>query len=586
MAFNLFGFQFPKDKTKEKEEKRKESFIPPSFDDGAINVETVSAYGAYFNQVVDIDGTYKSDNELILRYRSMALHPEVDTAIEEITNEALIVNQIDPPVKLILDKANYLNKNTKKLIEDEFNNILNLLEFNTKGFEYFRRWYTDARLYFHTIIDENDSKKGISEIRFIDPINIKKIRNFSKEKNSQGIDVVKNVEEYYLYSKNGFSSSLSANLGADSTTAMTGQKISPDVITYITSGLFDPQKKSIYGYLHKAIRPINQLRMMEDSVVIYRLARAPERRVFYIDVGSMPKAKADSYMKELINKYRNRISYNSATGEINDERRYLSVLEDFWLPRREGGKGTQIDTLQGASNLGTMDDISYFLKKVCKALNIPYSRIENEQKSFQIGKTTEITRDELKFSKFIARLRNKFSELFYELLKKQLLLKEIIKEEDWNELRQYMYFDYLKDMYFAELKELEIQNEKMEALSNIEPHIGTFYSRSWVRKNILRQTDTEIESINKEINQEKQEIEKEKEQDRIKQQELNQILNPNPFDPNNTNNPNNQDNLENNIDPNQENFDKNEISNTETKNTINNKIPIKNKKKFKDIPRL
>ena len=500
----LFGFQFPFSKEDQREEEAKKSFAPPAFDDGAINIENVRGLGgSHFNsQYVDIDGSYKNDSDLIVRYRSMSVHPEIDTAIEEITNEAIVTDEVEEPVKLILDQLDYSDA-TKTKIYKEFDTILGLLEFRTKGYDYFRRWYIDARCYFHTIIDDKKPEEGIQEIRYIDPLNMKKVRELEKKVDpASGVEVVTVKNEFYVYNKTLMDTS-NPQVNRGNGISISGVRISPDVVVYITSGLYDPQKKLIYGYLHKAIRTLNQLKMMEDAVVIYRLARAPERRAFYIDVGNLPKAKAEQYMKELINRYRNKLSYDANTGEIRDDRRYLSVLEDYWLPRREGGKGTEITTLPGASNIAQLDDLSYFLRKLSKALNIPYSRIENEQKSFQIGRSVEISRDEIKFAKFIERLRTKFSEIFYQLLKKQLVLKGIMTEEEWDEsFKRKAHFHFAHDMYFSELKELEVENERLNSLAMIEPFIGTFYSKKWVRKNILRQNDHDMEMIDLEIEEE------------------------------------------------------------------------------------
>jgi hypothetical protein len=436
-----------------------------------------------------------------------------------------------------LDNIDY-TESTKSKIHAEFDTLLGLLEFRTKGYDYFRRWYIDARCYFHTIIDEANPGEGIKEIRYIDPLNMKKVREIERKQDTKtGVEVVTVKNEFYVYNRTlADTSNPQVNRGTG--ISISGVKISPDVIVYVTSGLYDPQKKLVYGYLHKAIRTLNQLKMMEDAVVIYRLARAPERRAFYVDVGNLPKPKAEQYMKELINRYRNKLNYDANTGEIRDDRRYLSVLEDYWLPRREGSKGTEIVTLPGASNIGQMEDINYFLRKLSKALNIPYSRIENEQKSFQIGRSVEISRDEIKFAKFIERLRTKFSELFYQLLKKQLILKGIISEDDWEEFKRKVHFHFSHDMYFSELKELEVETERLNALMMIEPFIGTFYSKAWVRKNVLRQNDHDMELMDLEIEEEK--INDEKEQ--LEQEERDDMFGggndfgnqppPNPFDQN------------------------------------------------------
>lgn len=496
MEFKLFGLKLGQDYKKPlastEQKKIKKSFVLPQTDDDAVSIEAV---GGFYGHFVDFDGTIRNDNELIYKYREMSMHPECESAIDDIVGEAIVSEESLMPVKVVLDNLDE-SDGIKKKIGEEFKKILQLLEFQTKGYELFRRWYVDSKLVFHIIVDEKKTEDGILEVRYVDPVNIQKIKQYKHEVNAEGQKIITGVEEFYCYNKEGFKTNIP--LGA-------GLRISPDAICYVTSGLFDSRNKRTVGYLHKAIKPLNQLRMMEDAVVIYRLSRAPERRIFYIDVGNLPKNKAEQYLRDLMNRYRNKLTYNADTGEVRDDRRHMSMLEDFWLPRREGGKGTEITTLQGAQNLSELDDVKYFQKKLYKSLNVPISRMDGEQKSFSIGKSTEIARDEIKFGKLIARLRNKFSELFYSLLKTQLILKNIIEVDDWEKIKHSLFFDYLKDTYFAELKQNEIVNERINVLNSLEPYIGVYYSKAWVRKNVLGMNDTDVEEMQKEIEEEKKE---------------------------------------------------------------------------------
>lgn len=504
----MFGWINKQSPALEKLEDKKASFVPPNYDDGAINIERApSADGVFQTYSLDMDGTYRNDNEVILRYRSMSSFPEIDVAIEEIVNEAIVTDEIENPVKLILDKANeleWLRPETRDKINLEFEKVLELIQFRSRGYDLFKRWYVDARLYFHTIIDEKDTSKGILEIRYVDPLNIRKVREITKEKDQNGNELITGTKEFYLYSRDSIDNS---NPLIRASPQMKAFKLSPDIITYVNSGLYDPTKKLIYGHLHKAIRTMNQVKMLEDSMVIYRLARAPERRVFNVDVGNLPRPKAEQYLKELITKYRSKLQYDAATGEVRDDRRYMSVLEDFWMPKSAGSNGTTISTLPGASNLNQIDDVQYFLNKLYKSLNIPFSRLQSEQKSFQIGRSTEISRDEIKFAKFIERLRTKFADLFYDLLRKQLILKGIVTDEYWEELKPKIRFHFLQDMYFSELKELEVENERLSTITNMEPYIGKYYSRAYVLKNVLRRDDQEVKQMQEEIEDEnKQDI--------------------------------------------------------------------------------
>ena len=494
MAIKLFGFTISKEKETSEEEtpKKSLSFVPPDYDDGSIPIEV----GGYFGAVVDFDGAIKSDLELIRKYRDMALHPEVESAIADICNEAIVYNETLSTVKIDTTALNQ-SKSIKDKVEAEFQEVLQLLNFSRRGYEIFRKWYIDSRLYYHIIIDEANKKKGIKELRPIDPTKIRKVRKINKkplDKNNdaRGVKVVTSVEEFYVYNESEPNSTA---------LSMEGLKIQPDSICFVHSGLFDAYHKKIIGYLHKAIKALNQLRMIEDAVVIYRITRAPERRVFYVDVGNLPKQKAEEYVRGLMQRYRNKLMYDPNTGEVQDSRKHLSMLEDFWMPRREGGRGTEIQTLEGGQNLSEMDDVKYFQKKLFQSLNVPTSRLE-EQSGFNLGRASEISRDEVKFFKFIERLRMKFSELFLELLRVQLTLKGIIKETDWDEMEGQLAFQFAKDSHFTELKDSEILKDRLQTARDAEDFVGKYYSREWVRKKILRQTEDDVEQIDKQISAE------------------------------------------------------------------------------------
>jgi len=494
---NFFGFSVSRKKNQPEAPLAPiKSFAPPENEDGASLIEA----GGLFGQYVDLDGVIKNDIDMIVKYRSMTLHHEVDTAITDIVNDAVITTESRPPVTLVLDDVE-LHDSIKETIFKEFDNIIGLLDFNRRGDEIFKKWYTDSRLYYHTIIDEKHKKRGIQELRPIDPTKIRKVKEIIKDKVSvkgpggaEGeTKLVVGHEEYYIYNDKGNPyEGFATNL-----------KIYPDSIIYSHSGLYDYPNKRVVGYLHKAIKPLNQLRMIEDAVVIYRIARAPERRIFYIDVGSLPKAKAEQYLRDIMNRYRNKLVYNANTGEIADDAQHMSMLEDFWLPRREGGKGTEIDTLGGGENLGEMTDVEYFQKKLYKSLNVPTSRLEADN-GFNMGRASEISRDELKFAKFIDRLRNRFSQLFIECLRTQLLLKGVMKEKDFTAIKQHIRFTYLKDSYFSESKETEIMNDRLEGLGQINDYIGKYYSIDWVRKHVLKQSDDDVKQMDKQINKERE----------------------------------------------------------------------------------
>ena len=482
----LFGFSITRAK---KPQDPKQSFTTPQADDGT---QTVAA-GGYFGQYLDMEGTARNEQELIRRYREIALHPECDMAIEDIVNEAIVSNELKDAVKLDLANVTY-GTEIKKKIDTEFKEVLRLMNFNTRGHDLFRRWYVDGRIYYHKIIDRESPVKGITEVRYIDPRKIKKIREIRKKRpdgpTPYGLTVIDEFEEYFIYNEKGVSNTTSG-----------GIKIATDAITFCPSGIVDQNKNIVLSYLHKAIKPVNQLRMIEDASVIYRIARAPERRIFKIDVGNLPKAKAEQYLRDVMARYRNKLVYDATTGEIRDDRNYMSMLEDFWLPSREGGRGTQIDTLPGGANLGEIADIEYFRAKLYRSLNVPVSRLESSS-GFNLGRSTEITRDELKFTKFVQRLRKKFTEVFNDLLRTQLVLKGVIAEQEWYGLRDSIQYNFLQDGHFAELKESEMLMERLRLADSMRDYVGKYFSVEYVRKQVLRQTDREIESIDKQIKKE------------------------------------------------------------------------------------
>ena len=484
----LFGFQI-KRKEPEKDSKGNKSFVVPMEDDGAATISTGA--GSYFGQYIDVDGAFgaKSDSDLIRRYRDIAAQPECDAAIEDIVNEAIVSNADSAPIDIKVDDLDQ-PETIKNQIREEFKNIVALLQFNNYGHDIFRKWYIDGKLYYHIIVDEKNPKRGIKELRPIDSARIKKVKEVSNTKDPiTGANLIESVKEYYVYQD--------SNLSRTSQ----GLKISSDAISFTTSGLLDPSRKNILSYLQKAIKPVNQLRMMEDSLVIYRLSRAPERRIFYIDVGNLPKGKAEEYLKSVMANYRNKLVYDANTGEVKDDRKHMSLLEDFWLPRREGGRGTEITTLPGGENLGQIEDIIYFQKKLYRSLNVPVARLEQESQ-FSLGRSTEISRDEVKFQKFIDRLRKKFSWLFLDLLKTQLLIKGIITEQDWRGFKEDISVDFIRDSHFSELKNNEILRERIEMLSQVDQYIGVYFSRDWVRKNILNFADSDIKQMADEITKE------------------------------------------------------------------------------------
>jgi|TARA_R110000744_G_scaffold2666_1_gene10704 hypothetical protein len=483
----LFGFSITK---ATKKADPKQSFTTTQADDGT---QTVAA-GGYFGQYLDMEGTAKSEADLIRRYREVALHPECDMAIEDIINEAIVANELRDAVRVNVIDLPY-GKEVRRKIEDEFKNVLRLLNFNTKGHDIFRRWYVDGRMFYHKIIDRDSPIKGITELKYIDPRKIKKIREVRKKRPDgpvpYGLSVVDEFVEYFVYNEKGVAGQTSG----------TGIKIATDTIAFCPSGLIDQNKNMVLSYLHKAIKPVNQLRMIEDAAVIYRIARAPERRIFKIDVGNLPKIKAEQYLRDVMARYRNKLVYDAATGEIKDDRNYMSMLEDFWLPSREGGRGTDITTLPGGQNLGEITDIEYFRSKLYRSLNVPISRLESSS-GFNMGRSSEITRDELKFTKFVQRLRKKFTELFNDIMRTQLILKGIINEDDWHTVRDHLQYDFLQDGHFAELKQTEMLRERLALANEMRDYIGKFFSVEYVRKNVLKQNDREIETMDKQIKNE------------------------------------------------------------------------------------
>ena len=496
MAITLFGFTIGRNKPstdniQSSDEIKNKTFAFPQNDDGAVTIQSGGYYGTY----VDLDGVVRNEIELVTRYREMSMQPELETAIDEVVNDSIVMDDSGKAVEINTDDLEVAD-NIKKKISDEFRYILKLLNFGNMGHDIYRRWYIDGRMFYHVIIEEASPAKGIQELRYIDPRRIRKIREIQKTKDPKtGIELIKKQNEYYLYNERGIIGTHS-NLGA---------KISVDSVVNVNSGLMDAKRSMVLSYLHKAIKPLNQLRMIEDATVIYRLSRAPERRIFYIDVGNMPTVKAEQYLRDIMVKYRNKLVYDSNTGEIKDDRKHLSMLEDFWLPRREGGKGTEITTLPGGQNLGELEDVKYFEKKLYKSLGVPISRLESQQ-GFSLGRSTEITRDELKFAKFVQRLRNKFSTLFDDLLRIQLVLKRVCTEEEWKDFKEKIWYDYKKDNNFTELKETELLNNRLTTLQIIDPFVGRYYSAEWVRKNVLQQTEEDISEINEQIAMEAQAV--------------------------------------------------------------------------------
>ena len=492
MDFNFFGWNLKRTK-KENDQKTAESFVLPNNDDGAVTVEGVAgSYGAY----IDFDATVKNEFELVTRYRELALLPEVDFAIDDIVNEMIVIDGENDSVQINLSNLK-TSATVKKAIEKEFQNILSLLDWNNQAYEIVKKWYVDGRLFHHIIIDEKNASKGILELRYIDPRQIKKIREIDKEVDQvTGAELVRLKDEYYAYNSRGIS--YNGSTAYSSISMVGGLKIKPDCVSYTHSGIVDKYSASVLSNLHKAIKPINQLKMMEDAMVIYRIARAPERRIFYVDVGNLPKSKADDYLRSVMQRYRNRLQYNIETGEMKDDRRFMSMLEDYWLPRREGSQGTSIETLPGGENLGEMADVEYFQKAVYRALNVPISRLDSAN-GFQLGKAAEISRDEIKFSKFITRMRLRFTIMFDDLLRTQLVLKKVINADEWDEIQNSIRYKFNTDNHFAELKEAEIMKSRLDLLQSVDSFSGKYFSSQWIKQHILRQSSDEQDEIESQI---------------------------------------------------------------------------------------
>ena len=497
----LFGFEIAR---KKEENKNVKSFIEPNQDDGSVSI---TAAGGSVSSFLDLEGTAKSEAELVQKYRNMIQQPEVQHAVDDIVNEAINITNDEKPVECVTDDLQ-VSDAVKKRIREEFEVVLKLLDFSNQGYEIFSKWYVDGRLNYHVLIDEKQPRKGVQELRYIDSRKIRKIREYEKQdagtKGNIGfLKVIKN--EYYVYNERGFNNINTKNsFQAIDNSSTTGLKIAKDSIVHCNSGILNEDSTLVLSYLHKAYKPLNQLRMLEDAAVIYRLSRAPERRVFYIDVGNLPKAKAEQYLRDMMVRHKNRLIYDVSTGDVKDDRRHMSMTDDFWLPRREGGKGTEITTLPGGQNLGEIEDILYFQKRLYKALNVPISRLESDT-GFSLGRASEISRDEVKFSKFIRRLRNRFSVLFDKILEKQLILKGIITPEEWPTIQQNLKYDFMKDNYFEELKDAEIIRERIGLLRDIDEYTGKYYSKQFVRKKVLQMSEDEIKEIEDQIQQEQDE---------------------------------------------------------------------------------
>ena len=480
---DLFGFSITR---KKQEQDPKQNFTTPQADDGTTTV----AAGGYFGSYLDMEGTAKNEADLVRRYREISLHPECDQAIEDICNEAIVSSEEKDSVRVTLENIPFGNE-VKKRIDEEFLNVLKLMNFSTKGFEIFKRWYVDGRIFYQKLIDRENPKNGLTELRYIDPRKIKKVRELKKMRSTVDLSLTNDYEEYFMFNEKGVAGSTSGS----------GVRIAADTIAFCSSGMVDQNKNMILSYLHKAIKPVNQLRMIEDAVVIYRIARAPERRIFKIDVGNLPKQKAEQYLRDVMARYRNKLVYDANTGEIRDDRSYMNMLEDYWLPTREGGRGTDITTLPGGQNLGEMADIEYFQKKLYRSLNVPVSRLEPAT-GFSMGRSTEITRDELKFTKFVQRLRKKFTELFNDFLKTQLVLKGVISIEDWPVIQANIQYDFLQDGHFAELKESEMLKERVALADGLEKYVGKYFSQEYIRKFVFKQSEKEIKDLDRQISKE------------------------------------------------------------------------------------
>jgi hypothetical protein len=492
MAIKLFGFTLGKKDIVQVQAPEQPSFALPteSMDDGAVTITQNAHYGTY----VDLEGSVRNEIELVTRYREMANHPELEMAIDDIVNEAITHDVSGKTVDIVLDNLKQ-PETIKKKITEEFQNVLKMLNFGNLSDDLFKRWYIDGRIYYHVVVDEAKPREGIQELRYIDPRKIRKVREIKKDRDPKtGAQIVASIAEYYVYNDKGTTTqSYTSSFNA-------GLRIAPESIINVNSGLMDAKNTFVISYIHKAIKPLNQLRMIEDAVVIYRLSRAPERRIFYIDVGNLPKGKAEQYLKDIMAKYRNKMVYDASTGELRDDRKHMSMLEDFWLPRREGGKGTEITTLPAGQNLGELEDVKYFRQKLLNSLNVPISRLEPQQGGMiGVGRTTEVTRDEVKFTKFIVRLRNKFSQIFDHALRVQLVLKGICTLEEWDDFKEDIYYNYMKDNNFTEMRDAEILRERLSVLQTVDPYIGRYYSMEWVQKNVLQMDKETIAEMKKQI---------------------------------------------------------------------------------------
>ena len=484
---NLFGFEIRRVTDPVEVQEKQPAFAPEIKDDGAVVVAAGGAYGTY----IDLQGAARTEAELVTKYREMSMHPEVERAVDDILNEAIIVEEKEKIVQINLDDTK-LSTNIKKKITEEFENVLTLLDFNKSAFDIFRRWYVDGRMYYHVIIDITKPGDGIKELRYIDPRKLRKIREVKRKRDGKSqVTQTQTVQEYFIYNEKGFQNK-AGEVGT--ATAVQGLKIAPDSIVHITSGVLDPMNSVVLSHLHKAIKPLNQLRALEDATVIYRISRAPERRIFYIDVGNLPKMKAEQYLRDMMTRHKNKVVYDASTGEIRDDRKFMTMLEDYWLPRRDGSRGTEITTLPAGQNLGKLEDVEYFQKKLYESLNVPVTRLEQDG-SFIFGQGQEISRDEIKFTKFIDRVRMRFNHLFLDSLKRQLLLKNIITDDDWELFETHIKFDYTKDNYFEQQKQSSVMTDRVNLINLMQPLIGKYYSNEWVRKHILQQSDEEIEEM-------------------------------------------------------------------------------------------
>ena len=500
MGLQLFGWEITKTAKEQAPQPQQAAIAPPQTDDGALTINA-SSLGGYYGTYLNLESAFKNENELISRYRTMAMQPEVEQAVDEIVNEAIVHDDKGSSVEIVLDELKQ-SESIKGMLREEFKQLLRMLDWDNAGHDIFRRWYVDGRLFYQVQIDDTNPKLGIQGLVYLDPRKIRKVRTVIKEKDARtGIEFVKGTADFYVFNDKA----LTAGNMVMSSPVDASVKIAEDAVVNINSGLMDVSRNMVLSYLHKAIKPLNQLRMIEDAVVIYRLSRAPERRVFYIDVGNLPKLKADQYLHDIMTKFRNKIVYDANTGEVKDDRRFTSMIEDFWIPRRGEGKSTEITTLPAGQNLGELTDVKYFEQKLYKSMNVPISRLEPQQ-GFSMGRSNEITRDELRFNKFVERIRAKFSTLFDELMKRQLALKGIASYDEWDQIKEVIYYDFLEDNNFTELKEAELMTNRIMLLNTMVPFIGVYYSMSYVRKNVLHLTEEEIEEMNAEMVEEQEEM--------------------------------------------------------------------------------